>query len=369
MNIDSSLLKRVLDQAIAIQQIPAPTFLEAQRAVFIRDGFVREGLLDVQIDEVGNVYGCLPGQQSQAALVVSAHTDTVFPPATNLAIHQESGRISGPGIGDNSLGVAGLFGLLWVLRQQQTRLPGDLWLVANVGEEGLGDLCGMKAVVDRFGSSARAYLIIEGLALGQIYHRGLGVQRFQISAHTPGGHSWVDFGRPSAIHELALLITLLTKMKIPHQPRTSLNVGVIKGGTSINTIAAEATMELDLRSESERVLHGLVERVQELVNAANRSQVRVTMQPIGSRPVGKLPIDHPLVSMAKDCLQAIGIKPNLSIGSTDANIPLSRGLPAICIGLTTGQGAHTVKEFIHTEPLALGLVQLISLVHSIYAQL
>ena len=361
--------QRVLEQAIAIQQIPSPTFKESERAEYLREGFIREELEDVQIDGIGNVYGRLPGAGSGPPMVISAHIDTVFPIATDLTIQYKSGEICGPGIGDNSLGVASLFGLLWMLRQRKAALNGDIWLVANVGEEGLGDLCGMRAVVDRFGASVRAYLILEGMALGQVYHRGLGSQRYRITAQTVGGHSWVDFGRPSAIHELAGLVTRLANLPLSRNPRSTLNVGIISGGTSVNTIAAGASLELDLRSESERALINLVRQVQGLISQANRPDVNVTAELIGDRPAGKIEADHPLVRLASRCLEKQGVSARLNIGSTDANIPLSRGLPAVCIGLTTGQGAHTVRESIYTEPLVRGLAQLVDVVEGVFREL
>ena len=367
--MESFYLRQVIDQAIAIQQIPSPSFKETERAIYIRECFTREELQDVHIDGTGNVYGRLPGVGSGRPLVLSAHLDTVFPLDTDLSIKHKQGEICGPGIGDNSLGVAGLFGLLWSLRQRKAVFDGDIWLVANVGEEGLGDLRGMRAVVDRFGASVRAYLILEGLALGQVYHRGLVVQRYRITVHTAGGHSWVDFGCPSAIHELATLVTRLANLPLSRSPRTSLNVGVISGGTSVNTIASGAMLELDLRSESERSLKNLVERVQRLVALAIRPGVEVTAELIGNRPAGEITADHPLVQLASRCLEQQGISAHLNIGSTDANIPLSRRLPAVCIGLTTGQGAHTVRESILTEPLGRGLAQLVDLVERIFREL
>ncbi|HEX9028131.1 MAG TPA: M20/M25/M40 family metallo-hydrolase, partial [Anaerolineales bacterium] len=273
--ISPTTLSRIIDLAVEIQQIPAPTFAEERRAEYLRARFLAEGLSDVTCDAVGNVYGRWLGNGNAAPLVISAHLDTVFPEATDLSVRREADKIAGPGIGDNSLGVAGLLGLVWVLRERGVTLPGDLWLVANVCEEGLGDLRGMRAVVDRFSDQVIAYLILEGLALGQIYHRGLGVQRFRITAATHGGHSWVDYGRPSAVHELAALVTRITALSLPAEPRTSLNVGVIAGGTSINTIAAEAHLELDLRSEGEQALNNLVSQVKALVQAANRPGVQM----------------------------------------------------------------------------------------------
>ena len=172
------LEQQLLDLACDIQQIPAPTFQEAARATFVRDRMLAEGLVDVEIDDLGNVFGRRPGQGARAApVLVTAHTDTVFPAGTPLNLVRSADRIAGPGIGDNSLGVAGLFGLIWGLRGQS--LPGDVLLAANVGEEGLGDLCGMRRVVDRLGAQARFTIVLEGMALGHVYHAALGVRRYR----------------------------------------------------------------------------------------------------------------------------------------------------------------------------------------------
>ena len=365
----SSLLNKVLDLAVEIQQIPAPTFKEGSRAAFLRERFLAEGLQDVALDEIGNVYARLPGLESSPPVIVSAHTDTVFPESTSLKVVRTAERITAAGIGDNSLGVAGLLGLLWNLREQNISLPGDLWLVGNVGEEGLGDLRGMRAVVDRFENRPLAYLVLEGMALGQIYHRGLGVRRYLIQVQTPGGHSWVNYGAPSAVHELARLATRLLDLSLPSEPRSSLNIGLIAGGLSVNTIAAQAQLELDLRSEDYYTLLGIVQKVEILVRKANRPSVNVSLKIIGDRPVGKIPADHPLVNLAYRILLEQGIEPCLNIGSTDANIPLSMGLPAICLGLTMGNSAHTNREYIQTRPLSKGLRQIVAVVKGAYREL
>ena len=365
-----SLLDRTLDMAVAIQQIPAPTFNEGRRAQFVYERFREEGLVDLDLDSSGNVYARLPGSGSAPPLVVSAHLDTVFPEETELTLKRDSDRIAGPGIGDNSLGLAGLFFLVWALRSTESgksELAGDIWLAANTGEEGLGDLVGMRAVVDRFGERVQAYLALEGMALGQVYHRGLGVRRYRIDAETGGGHSWVDYGAPSAIHALANLVTRLAGIPLPQEPRTSLNVGIISGGTSINTIAAQAYCLLDLRSEERDTLKSLASNVEAMVGEANQSgKAAFNATLVGQRPVGALPATHPLVRLAMRCLEANGVQPYPNIGSTDANLPLSRGLPAVCLGLTTGSGAHTTSEMIETRPLRQGLGQLLDFVKSVH---
>ena len=369
-----NLISRILDLAVEIQQIPAPTFHEAARADFVRRRFVQEGLSDVEVDDAGNVYARLPGLESRPGLaagsaqqlVVSAHLDTVFPVDVDLRIKREAERFLAPGIGDNSLGVAALFGLVWMLHQRGLTLPGDLWLVADVCEEGLGDLRGMKALVNRFGAGPLAYIVLEGLALGHIYNRGLGVRRYRITIRTSGGHSWINFGQPSAIHELVNLSSRIAALELPREPRTSLNIGVISGGSSVNTIAAEAMLELDLRSEDSEALERLAGQVEQLARQARKPGVKVEVLVIGQRPSGELPPKHPLVRLAQECLREVGLQPHLNTGSTDANLPLSLGLSAITIGLTTGGRGHTVHEFINTPPLEKGLKQLVNLVSRVW---
>ncbi len=361
------LIERLLDLTVAIQQVPAPTFAEGQRAEFVRDQFLAEGLQDVSLDSAGNVYARLPGADKSAApLVVSAHLDTVFPMETDLRVTRTSGRIHGPGIGDNSMGVAALFGLAWSLRERGLQLPGDVWLAANVGEEGLGDLRGMREVVKRFGAKPRAYLVLEGMAFGYIYHRAVAVQRYRFTIKTAGGHSWSDYGRPSAVHELAALATRIAALELPSTPRTTLNIGKIEGGTGVNVLAAQACLELDLRSEDSAVLAGLVARVEELLEAAGRPGVKVEAESIGHRPGGQIPANHPLVQLAAQSLRSLGVEPRLIGGSTDANVPLNKGYPAIVMGLTTGGGSHTIDEFLDVELAPLGLAAVMKVVEGVW---
>jgi tripeptide aminopeptidase len=355
-------VNRVIELAIQIQQIPAPTFQEQKRAEFARDLFVAEGLDDICIDATGNVFAHWLGGGGKKPLVVSAHLDTVFPIETELRVTRGSALIHGPGLGDNSLGVAALFGLIWSLRERRIQPGGDIWFVANVCEEGLGDLRGMKAVVDRFEENIHAYLILEGLALGHVYHRAVGVKRYRVTARTSGGHSWSDYGQPSAVHELAKLVVELASLSLPTHPRTTMNVGRISGGTSVNVIASEASLDLDLRSEGQESLAVLVSAVEKLIHKGNKSGVNIEAQVIGQRPAGEIAVNHPLVILAKDCLREQGLDAGLISGSTDANIPLSKGYPAIVLGITTGGGAHTIHEYINTGPIAQGMEQLVRFV-------
>ena len=365
-----SIAERVVDRAIEVQQIPAPTFEEQKRAEFVRGLFLGEGLQDVSMDEAGNVFGRWTMDDGKLRdgkpLIISAHLDTVFPRQTNLDVKREGEKIFGPGLGDNSLGVAALFGLLWMLREREMEPGGDIWFVANVGEEGLGDLRGMKAVVERFGADVQAYLVLEGLALGHVYHRAVGVKRYRITARTTGGHSWSDYGKPSAVHELAKLVVQLTALDLPLHPRTTMNVGKISGGTSVNVIASEASLDLDLRSEGQESLAELVSAVDKLIRHASRSGVSLETEVIGHRPAGQMSSDHHLVKLGEEVLREQGLEPVLTTGSTDANIPLSKGYPAIVLGISTGGSAHTVHEYIHIEPVKKGMEQLFSFVERVW---
>ena len=358
-----TLSKKVLDLAIQIQQISAPTFAEGPRGEFVRDLFIQEKLEDVSMDSLGNVYARLAGKQKKArALIVSAHLDTVFPAGTKLQIKEEAGKVFGPGIGDNSIGIAALFGILWAIRERKIELKHDVWFAANVGEEGLGDLRGMRGVVERFGKDEIGYLVLEGLALGHVYHRAIGVRRYRIAAKTRGGHSWSDYGQPSAVHELAALITQLTQIRLPREPRTTMNVGTILGGTGVNVLAAEAKCELDLRSEDPAVLAKIVSQVEDIILHWNHEGVKIQAEIIGERPAGQIMADHPMVKLAVECLQAQGMDASLTTGSTDANIPLSKSIPAVVMGVTTGGGAHTLSEYIDTEPIEKGMESLVRFV-------
>ena len=359
----ADISSRVLTLAIRLQQTAAPTFQEAQRGLLLLDAFRHSGLADAYSDTAGNVLARFPGQNPNLPnLVVSAHLDSVFPLDTDLTLTHAAGRIAGPGIGDNALGAAALLGLVWALQAGGQPLPGDLWVVGTTGEEGLGNLHGMSALVDRFGKQTRAYISVEGMGLGHIFHRGLCIERYRLVVETPGGHAWIDYGKPSAVHELAGLVNRITRLALPEKPRTTLNVGVIEGGTSINTLAASASCEIDLRSETSQALKLLVEQVHNIPKSGLKPGTHWRFEKIGARPAGEIPQQHPLVRLAQNILAQLGVTAQLGIGSTDANAPLSRGLPAICIGVTTGGGAHTTSEFINTEPVATGLKQLTALV-------
>ena len=367
-------VQRIIELALQIQQIPAPTFHESRRAEFVRRLFEQEGLKQVSVDEVGNVYGLLSrvaesthptgshAKSDARPLVVSAHLDTVFPIEMDVSVRRENSLVHGIGIGDNSMGVAALMGLVWLIREREIHLKGDLWLVANVCEEGLGDLRGMKAVVERYGENVLAYLVLEGMALGHVYHRAVGVKRYRITARTKGGHSWSDYGHLSAIHELSKLVVQLTSLELPKEPRTTMNVGKISGGTSVNVIAPEAWLELDLRSEGQAALEKLIAKVENIIHEAGKPKLSLAVEVIGMRPAGELDPDHPLIELAEICVREQGLEAILTTGSTDANVPLSKGFPALVLGITMGGGAHTNDEFIKTVPVAQGMEQLVSFV-------
>lgn len=359
-------LEEILAQIVAIQQIPAPTFDEERRAVYVEEQFRAAGLTDVRRDPLNNVYGCAPGTSSdRSPIVLSAHLDTVFPAETDLTTRREGAAIFGPGIGDNSTGVAGLLVVARALAEHSLPHAADLYFVANVGEEGLGDLRGMRAVVEHFGGRA-TYVVVEGGLFGQLTHQAVGVRRYRIDVTAPGGHSWGSFGAASAIHVLGHLIAAIDNLDVPAIPKTTYNVGIIEGGISVNSIASSARLWLDLRSEGAEALGRLVDQVVGIVGemnaryAAAGEGVHLAMEQVGNRPAGSVGRQTPVVAYADAALRVVGSEDvHYVVSSTDANIPLSYGYAAVCLGLTHSHNSHRPDEFIELTQLPAGLGQLL----------
>ncbi|QPC80496.1 M20/M25/M40 family metallo-hydrolase [Phototrophicus methaneseepsis] len=350
----------VISQGMAVQSIPAPTFAEAERADYVEEQFHAFGLTNVDQDDLHNVYGLLPGlNRSVPALLVTAHTDTVFAAETDLTLKREDDVIYGPGLGDNSMGVAGLMGLIKWLVDHRITPECDIWFVATVGEEGLGDLRGMRAAFERLKKSIGAVVNLEGLAYGFVYNAGIAVHRVKISASAGGGHSWVHYGRESALHALVQLASHITHLNLPASPRTSLNIGMIEGGQAINAIASSAHFWLDMRSESQIELDRLKGHIHQLVNISNTEEVQFSIEVVGDRPAGQISVRHPLIEGSIAALDLLGVKAGLEKGSTDGNVPLSVGCPTVTIGITRGANAHRLDEYIEPQPVMDGMQQLI----------
>ncbi len=351
----------VAQLARQICEIPAPTFQEERRAAFVAEQFTAVGLTPLG-DAAGNVTAKIAGQESTGAVLLAAHTDTVFSIETNVTVRESEGRLHGPGIGDNSLAVAALLTIPKLLQQAKLRPKHDLLLCANTGEEGLGDLRGIKQAVADHHANLGAVLALEGLNLGRVTHQAVGSRRLRITVDGPGGHSWGAFGNPSAIHVLGEIIAKIAALPVARDPKTTYNVGLIEGGVSVNTIAPRASLTLDLRSLSPTALTRLVGQVDEIVQAAAGGEIKVSSAVIGDRPAGQLAVDAPLMQAAISSLRKLGIEPHLDASSTDANIPLALGIPAICIGISRGGHAHREDEYIETAPIGRGMQQLILLI-------
>ncbi|MBL8147632.1 MAG: M20/M25/M40 family metallo-hydrolase [Anaerolineae bacterium] len=351
-----------IDQGRAIQSIAAPTFAEGQRAAWVEAAFRSYGLSDVATDAVFNVFGHLHGSAaSRPALLITAHTDTIFNADTDLTQRTEGGLLYGPGLGDNSIAVAALLALARELTRRVAP-PVDIWFVATSREEGLGDLGGMKAAFERLGAKTGAVLNIEGLALGHVYHGGIAVRRLKVTAAAGGGHSWLHYGRPSAIHALVALCGKLLQLVPPLTPRTTFNIGLIEGGDAVNAIASRAACWLDLRSETSSALAGFEDAIRGIISDDASDGVAFTIDVVGDRPAGNIPVTHPLVQIGIQALAAVGVEAILDTGSTDANVPLAAGCPAITLGVTRGGNAHRTDEFIESAPVAAGLAHLMTAV-------
>ncbi len=365
LNAFEGTAQAVIEEALRIQAIAAPTFEETARAAYVERRFREIGLVDVTRDDVQNVYGRTAGSSGGPGVLVSAHLDTVFPAQTELTVRHapDEGRIYGPGLGDNSLGLAGMIALAEAVTRQGVVPPCDVLWVATVGEEGLGDLRGMRRAVERLGAAQASGqigvgIVLEGIGLGRVYHAGLGVRRLRVAVDGPGGHSWLHADTPSAVHHLLRVGgALVAGVTPPQQPRTSFNIGVIAGGTSINTRAAEAHMEIDMRSVDAGALRAIEQQVRAIIaQTPAPPELAVTVEVVGDRPSATLPRTHPLVRATQDVLVRTGTTPaEPEIGSTDANILLASGIPSVCVGISTGGSAHTREEYIDTAPAAKGM--------------
>jgi acetylornithine deacetylase/succinyl-diaminopimelate desuccinylase-like protein len=352
-------VEKTVELTQRICAIPAPTGDEGARAEFVA-GLLRERGYRPEMDDVKNVYVRRGKRGAGPVLMLLAHTDTVFPASTPLVIKREGDVLRGPGISDNSVSVAAMLSTLDMLDALGWENDQDIIAVANVGEEGLGNLLGARTAVERYLNELGAVIAIDGW-LGTIVNAGVGSKRWRITVQGPGGHSFGSFGTPSAIHGLGRIIAAISSLRVPREPKTTYNVGVIEGGTSVNTIAPTATALLDMRSTDVAALNRLAAQARDVIEHAAGPGLSVRIDVLGERPVGALEQSAPLIQLATRCLNWLGIEPYFTASSTDANIPLSLNIPAICVGVTYSERVHTVDEWLLIPPIALGLAQLLRL--------
>ena len=347
----------VADATITISEIPAPTFEEGERARYVHERLQTIGGWDeLKMDSIGNVVARRRGESGKARVMIGAHLDTVFPDPITPVV-RERGRLTGRGVGDNSVAVAALLGLAAALQESPPDGIGDVLLVANVGEEGLGDLRGVRRLLRDYKDQFDAYLAIEGHSLNRIQTAFTASYRYDVRMTTDGGHSWGAYGRPNAIARLARLITALEEImpEVGAEPKSTLNVGLVQGGRSVNTIAPEAAFQLDLRSADPSALDALWRRAQRAMRGALPDKPGPEFKRIGNRPGGRIEARSPLLRAVVGARRGLGLPPpEFHGGSTDANLPIAAGYPATCIGITTGGEAHTEREWIRTAPIRTG---------------
>ena len=354
-------LPEVVREVVTICQIPAPTFDEGQRTQYVTERMSAIGLEDVMADEAGNAVGRIRGSGGGPTILMAAHIDTVFPLDTDVIVRSDGEILRAPGVGDNSASVAVMIHAARLLLETDTRPAGDLIFAATVGEEGLGNLRGIRTIMNRFKGEIDYVIALDG-SLGSMVRQGVGSRRFRLVVTTEGGHSWGAFGSPSAIHSLGRMIAQISEIRVPANPKTTFNVGTISGGTSVNTIAAQAEAVIDLRSLDLDELKRLEERVRRIVSEVARfTGVSAALELIGDRPVGQISDEHPLCQLVRSVHHQLGLQSRSYPSSTDGNVPLSMGVPAVTVGVTLGGNGHRLDEYIHTSPLAKGLAQVIIL--------
>ncbi len=364
----------VLERQMELSAIPAPPFGEGPRGRRMADLLLQAGLASVVTDGVGNVIAelsPLPGTPTRGPLVVSAHLDTVFPEGTEVTPRRTGDLIRGPGICDDGRGLAALLAVARTLRELGLPLPYPVLFVATVGEEGIGNLRGVQHLFREMAAArtAQGFISLDGIGLDRIIVRGVGSTRLRVGLGGQGGHSWTDWGRPNPIHALGRAVARAQDIPLPGSPRTTLTVARWGGGQSINAIPQEAWAEVDLRSEGTRELvrleEGLLavleeERGRAGSEAAEEEELRLDIQELGRRPSGATDPGTPLVKAAAEATRALGVDPQLTSSSTDANVPMALGIPAITLGAGgSGGGFHTPEEWYRNENGPEGILRAI----------
>ena len=360
------------DLQLEVTAVPAPPWGEAARAEWLRARFEDLGLSEVQQDDLGNVFGVLPGSEPNAPLVaLSAHLDTVFPAGTPIQVSREGGKLYGPGISDNGAGLVALLAIARVLKETGIEHATPVVFIGNVGEEGEGDLRGMRHIFEqpRWADAIRTMVVVDGAGTDTVICEALGSRRYEITVRGSGGHSWSDFGIPNPVVALARIIDRFTQTTVPTNPKTTYNIGTVEGGTSVNSIPQSATMRVDTRSASveqlDRLERALREAVQDGTAATSgkkKNGLTAEVRVIGDRPAAELPSESRLLKMIRAVDAQLNNSARLQRASTDANIPLSLGREAIAIGAGgSGGGAHTVNEWYDAAGRDLGLKRILLL--------
>jgi tripeptide aminopeptidase len=354
------------DQQARLTEIPAPPYHEEQRAAAVKELLAEAGLT-VQVDKMGNVIGELRGVDEKEIILVSAHLDTVFPAGTSVKVRREGSRMLAPGISDNGTGIAALLALARAMQFAHLKTHRTILFVGNVGEEGEGNLRGMRELVEAYRSKLKAAVVLDGSGIEHVTTKALASRRLEAKVIGPGGHSWSDFGMPNPINALVRGSARFINTKVPASPRTSFNIGQIEGGTSVNSVPHEARIKVDIRSESEEELTRLESALRDCIAAGVRDEMEPPrdrskgnldwkVELLGSRPGGELSTDSPLLVALRAADEYIGNQSRLERSSTDANIPLSLGIDAISIGAGgSGGGAHSLQEWYEPAGREAGL--------------
>jgi len=354
------------DEQARLTEIPAPPYQEQQRAAAVKELMAEAGLA-VQVDEMGNVIGELRGADEKEIILVSAHLDTVFPAGTNVKVRHEGNRMMAPGISDNGTGLAALLALARAMQFARLKTQRTILFAGNVGEEGEGNLRGMRELIEAYRSKLKAVVVLDGSGIEHVTTKALASRRLEAKVTGPGGHSWSDFGMPNPINALVRGSVRFINTKVPASPRTSFNIGQIEGGTSVNSVPHEARIKVDIRSESEEELTRLESALRDCIAAGVRDEMEPPrdrskgslewkVELLGSRPGGELSPDSPLLAALRAADEYVGNESRLERSSTDANIPLSLGIDAISIGAGgSGGGSHSLQEWYEPAGREAGL--------------
>lgn len=356
----------LLANTLMLGEIPAPTFEEQNRMQFLCDRFTESGLLDISIDEAGNAAAVIPGTEGEKNILIVAHADTPFDKKEDHTFSVSTDRIIGPGVADNSLGLAAIASLPHLLHKLKIKLKDNLILMGNTASLGYGNLHGLRFFLENNQLPLRAAILVEGVHLGRLSYSSLGMIRGQITCNVPAEYDWTKYGMDGSIGNLTQIIRRLLEIRLPRKPRTSIILGSVRGGMGFNTISTSATLKFELRSESDEIVEEVHNEIEKIVTeTAAETSTEIQFDVVAKRNSGGIPYSHPLVTAVRDIMEVCNITPKIAPSTGGLGALVEGGVPAVTVGLTQGGNLHESNEYILLDPLYNGLAQLTGLIKAI----
>lgn len=356
----------ILANAVMIGEIPSPTFGEEDRIRFISDRFTESGLQNISIDEAGNAIARIPGKKGDKTILLAAHADTVFDTSFDHAMSMGTETMSGPGIADNSLGVATIATIPAILEKLDIQLDADIILLATTKGLGKGDLGGIRFFLENTDLKITSAICLSGVRLGRLSYGSVGMFRGEITCQAPDEHDWVKYGSSGAISNLTKIIHRMLAIRTPREPQTSIILGSISGGSAYNTIATKALLKFEVRSEDGNIVHEVTDQIKDIVEEISvLTENEITLREVSKRNQGGIQYTHPLVKAVRAIMKSLDIQPSIFPSVGELSMITEKGIPCVTLGLTKGQNIHDPEELIEIEPIFTGITQLLGTMSAI----